>query len=234
VSPAQSPTQSPMQNRYLAALPPEDLERLLPSLEFVTMPLGWVIHDNGAHLDHVYFPTTSVVSLLHTVNGENEAEVAITGNEGLVGLSIYLGGKSTLSRSVVQSAGHGYRLKAAILMREFASGHALKRLAMVYTQALIAQIAQTEVCAKYHSVQQQLCRWLLLSLDRSPGNDLMMLQQQLANLLAVKKDELTDAAGPLHKERVIDYACGFIKVLDRTQLEQRACECYASTKNAIC
>ncbi len=221
---------SPQQNHLLAALPAEDYKHLLPELELIPMPLGWVVYESGGHLNYLYFPTTSIVSLLYVMESGASAEIAITGNEGLVGISLFMGGESTPSRAVVQSAGEGYRLKASVLKKEFALGGRLQYLALRYTQALITQMAQTAVCNRHHSLDQQLCRWLLLSLDRLPGNELMMTQELIANMLGVRREGVTEAAGKLQAEGLIHYSRGHITVLDRPKLEKRVCECYAVVK----
>ncbi len=221
---------SPKQNHLLAALPAEDYQHLLPDLELIPMPLGWAVYESGGHLNYLYFPTTSIVSLLYVMESGASAEIAITGNEGLVGISLFMGGESTPSRAVVQSAGNGYRLKASILKREFALGGSLQHLALRYTQALITQMSQTAVCNRHHSVDQQLCRWLLLSLDRLPGNELRMTQELIANMLGVRREGVTGAAGKLQKLGVIRYMRGKITVLDRPKLERLSCECYAVVK----
>ena len=194
------------------------------------MPLGWVIYESGGPLNYLYFPTTSIVSLLYVMESGASAEIAITGNEGLVGISLFMGGESTPSRAVVQSAGEGYRLKAGVLKKEFALGGRLQYLALRYTQALITQMAQTAVCNRHHALEQQLCRWLLLSLDRLPGNELRMTQELIANMLGVRREGVTEAAGKLQAEGLIRYSRGQITVLDRPGLERRVCECYAVVK----
>lgn len=224
---------SPRQNHLLAALPEADYARLLPDLDLIPMPLGWAIYESGAHLGYVYFPTTSIVSLLYVMEDGASAEIAITGNEGLVGISLFMGGESTPSRAVVQSAGNGYRLKAGILKREFALGGHLQHLALRYTQALITQMAQTAVCNRHHALDQQLCRWLLLSLDRLAGNDLMMTQELIANMLGVRREGVTEAARKLQAEGLIQYSRGHIQILDRAKLEERVCECYAVVRKEI-
>jgi CRP-like cAMP-binding protein len=221
---------TPKQNHVLAALPADDYTRLLPDLELIPMPLGWALYESGGQMGYLYFPTTSIVSLLYVMQSGASAEIAITGNCGLVGISLFMGGESTPSRAVVQSAGNGYRLKASVLKREFALGGHLQHLALRYTQALITQMAQTAVCNRHHSVDQQLCRWLLLSLDRLPGNELIMTQELIANMLGVRREGVTGAAGKLHADGLIDYRRGHIKVLDRAKLEKRVCECYAVVK----
>jgi CRP-like cAMP-binding protein len=225
-----SSAHSPKQNDLLAALSAEDYARLLPNLKLIAMPLGWVLHETGAPLGHLYFPTTSIVSLLYVMEDGASAEIAITGHDGLVGVSLFMGGESTSSRAVVQSAGNGYRLKAGILKKEFALGGQLQHLALRFTQALITQMAQTAVCNRYHAVDQQLCRWLLLSLDRLPGNELRMTQELIANMLGVRREGVTQAAGKLQAAGLIHYSRGKINVLDRVRLEQRVCECYGVVK----
>jgi len=221
---------TPKQNHLLAALPAVDYARLLPDLELTPMPLGWAVYESGGKLGYLYFPTTSIVSLLYVMESGASAEIAITGNEGLVGISLFMGGESTPSRAVVQSAGNGYRLRASVLKREFALGGNLQQLALRYTQALITQMAQTAVCNRHHALDQQLCRWLLLSLDRLPGTELVMTQELIANMLGVRREGVTEAAGRLQAEGLIHYRRGHIKVLDRAKLEKRVCECYAVVK----
>ena len=221
---------SPKQNHILAALPAADYTRLLPDLELIPMPLGWAVYESGAHMSYVYFPTTSIVSLLYVMEDGASAEIAIAGNCGLVGISLFMGGESTPSRAVVQSAGNGYRLRASVLKREFAMGGNLQHLALRYTQALITQMAQTAVCNRHHALDQQLCRWLLLSLDRLQSNELVMTQELIANMLGVRREGVTEAAGRLQADGLIHYSRGHIKVLDRAGLERRVCECYAVVK----
>src|SRR4029077_16100339 len=175
----------------------EDYVRLLPDLELIAMPLGWAVYESGAHMGYLYFPTTSIVSLLYVMESGASAEIAVAGNEGLVGISLFMGGESTPSRAVVQSGGDGYRLKANALKREFSTGGHLQHLALRYTQALITQMAQTAVCNRHHTVDQQLCRWLLVTLDRLPGNEVLMTQELIANMLGVRREGVTDAAGKL-------------------------------------
>jgi CRP-like cAMP-binding protein len=224
---------SPKQNHLLAALPTEDYARLLPDLELIPLPLGWAVYESGGHLSYLYFPTTAIISLLYVMESGASAEIAITGNEGLVGISLFMGGESTPSRAVVQSAGNGYRLRASTLKKEFALGGHLQHLALRYTQALITQMAQTVVCNRHHSLDKQLCRWLLLSLDRLPGDELVMTQELIANMLGVRREGVTEAAGNLQKDGLIQYSRGHIKVLDRKRLEERVCECYAVVKREI-
>jgi CRP-like cAMP-binding protein len=225
-----STTNTPKDNRLLAALPDDSLRTLLPFLEAVPLPLGMVVYESGGTQGYVYFPTDSIVSLLYVLADGASAEIAVTGNEGLVGIALFMGGETTPSRAVVQSAGHGYRLKAAVLKKAFEGGGELQHLLLRYTQALITQMTQTAVCNRHHSVDQQLCRWLLLSLDRLPGNELVMTQELIANMLGVRREGVTEAAGKLQAEGLIRYSRGRITVSDRQQLEARVCECYAVVK----
>ncbi len=231
--PAVTGKHSPKQNHLLAALPATDYARLLPDLELVPLPLGWAVYEAGGKLGYVYFPTTSIISLLYVMEDGASAEIAVSGNDGLVGIALFMGGETTPSRAVVQSAGFGYRLKASVLKREFAHGGALQHLALRYTQALITQMAQTAVCNRHHTVEQQLCRWLLLSLDRLPSNELTMTQELIANMLGVRREGVTEAAGRLQQAGLLTYSRGHISVLDRPKLEQRACECYAVVKKEM-
>ena len=224
------PVTSPTQNHLLAALPPADYARLLPDLEPIAMPLGWVVYESGGHMSYVYFPTTSIVSLLYVTENGASAEIAIAGNEGLVGIALFMGGESTPSRAVVQSAGAGFRLKAGVLKKEFARGGALQHLALRYTQALITQMSQTAVCNRHHTVDQQLCRWLLLSRDRLPDDHLKMTQELIANMLGVRREGVTEAAGNLQAAGLIHYSRGHITILNRAGLEKRVCECYSVVK----
>jgi len=221
---------SPKQNHLLDALPAADYARLLPHLELIPMPLGWAVYEAGGQMRYLYFPTTSIVSLLYVLENGASAEIAITGNEGLVGISLFMGGESTPSRAVVQSKGNGYRLRASVLKTEFALGGSLQYLSLRYTQALITQMAQTAVCNRHHTLDQQLCRWLLLSLDRLPGNELMMTQELISNMLGVRREGVTAAAGKLQADGLVKYSRGHIVVLDRPKLEKRVCECYAVVK----
>jgi CRP-like cAMP-binding protein len=221
---------SPSANQLLAALPAEDLQRMQQSLELVHVPLGSVVYEPGTKMDHVFFPTTSIVSLLYVMHNGSSAEIAVTGHDGLVGIAIFMGGGSTSSRAVVQSEGEGYRMRAATLQTEFSRSGALHHLALCYTQALITQMAQTAVCNRHHDIQQQLCRWLLLSLDLLPGPDLLMTQELIANMLGVRREGVTAAAGALQAMGIISYRRGHITVLDRPHLEKRVCECYGAVK----
>src|SRR5215208_5683927 len=191
------------------------------------MPLARAVYESGGAQGYVYFPTSCIVSLLYVLEDGASAEIAITGNEGLVGIALFMGGETTPSRAVVQSAGQGYRLKAAVLKKKFEEGGALQLLLLRFTQALITQMTQTAVCNRHHAVDQQLCRWLLLSLDRLPGNELVMTQELIANMLGVRREGVTEAAGKLQAQGLIDYSRGRIKIHDRRQLEARVCECYA-------
>ena len=221
---------SPTDNRLLAAMPSAEYEQLAASLERVQMPLGQSVYESGAAQGYVYFPTSCIVSLLFVLADGGSAEIAVTGYEGLVGISLFMGGETTPSRAVVQSAGEGYRLRASVLKREFERGGALQHLLLRYTQALITQMTQTAVCNRHHSVDQQLCRWLLLSLDRLPGNQLVMTQELIANMLGVRREGVTEAAGKLQSDGLIEYSRGRITVLHRRRLEKRVCECYAVVK----
>ena len=220
----------PRMNQLLAALPPEEWERWAPQVEWVQMPLGQVLYESGATLKHAYFPTTAIVSLLYVMESGASAEIAVAGNEGLVGISLFMGGGSTPSRAVVQSAGEGYRIRSQFIKTEFDRAGAVMHLLLRYTQALITQMSQTAVCNRHHSLDQQLCRWLLLSLDRLQGNELVMTQELIANMLGVRREGVTEAALKLQSAHLIRYARGRISVLDRPGLEERTCECYAVVK----
>ncbi|HEY0197400.1 MAG TPA: Crp/Fnr family transcriptional regulator [Rhodanobacter sp.] len=220
----------PRTNHLLAMLPETEWQRWQPQLEKVDMPLGQVLYESGSTLTHVYFPTTSIVSLLYVMENGASAEIAIVGNEGIVGISLFMGGESTPSRAVVQSAGEGYRLKAQVLKEAFNRSGPVMHLLLRYTQALLTQMAQTAVCNRHHSLDQQLCRWMLLSLDRLQGSELSMTQELIANMLGVRREGVTEAAGRLQEAGLIRYRRGHITVLDRAGLEQRTCECYAVVK----
>jgi CRP-like cAMP-binding protein len=221
---------SPMQNHLLAELPAEQRQRWWPQLEYFDMPLGRVMYEAGGLLSHVYFPTTAIVSLLYVMENGASGEIAVVGNEGIVGISLFMGGGSTPSRAVVQSGGHGFRLSAQVMKEEFDRSGPVLHLLLRYTQALITQMSQTAVCNRHHSLDQQLCRWLLLSLDRLRGNELVMTQELIANMLGVRREGVTEGALKLQKAGLIRYARGHITVLDRAGLEQRSCECYAVVK----
>jgi CRP-like cAMP-binding protein len=220
----------PLANRLLAALPAAEWARWRTQLERVDMPLGEVLYESGATLSHVYFPTTSIVSLLYVMEDGPSAEIAVVGHEGVVGISLFMGGESTPSRAVVQSAGLGFRMSSMAIKEEFTRSGAVLHLLLRYTQALITQMAQTAVCNRHHTVDRQLCRWLLLSLDRLPGNELLMTQDLIANMLGVRREGVTEAALKLQADGLIRYARGHIKILDRAGLERRTCECYAVVK----
>jgi CRP-like cAMP-binding protein len=230
MKPAHTASMAPQDNRLLAALPDEVLATFAPFLERVALPLGMAVYESGGKQRYVYFPTSGIVSLLYVLADGSSAEIAVTGSEGLVGISLFMGGETTPSRAVVQSAGHAYRLNAAALKSAFERGGALQHLLLRFTQALITQMTQTAVCNRHHSVDQQLCRWLLLSLDRLPASDLVMTQELIANMLGVRREGVTEAARKLQVEGLIEYRRGRIKVLDRAGLEERVCECYAVVK----
>jgi CRP-like cAMP-binding protein len=221
---------APHTNGLLAALPPSEWRRLKPLLTRVELPLGKVLYESGDILTHVYFPATAIVSLLYVMENGASAEIAVVGHEGIVGISLFMGGDSTPSRAVVQSAGYAFRLPGRALKNEFHKGKELQRLFLRYTQALLTQMAQTAVCNRHHSIDQQLCRWLLLSLDRLPGNELIMTQELIANMLGVRRSGVTEAALKLQQAGLIRYARGLITVLDRPGLEHRTCECYSVVK----
>jgi len=225
-----SSLRNPAQNHLLAALPEADFERLRPHLELVPMPLGEALYESGGRLQHVYFPTTAIVSLLYVMEDGASAEIAVVGNDGILGISLFMGGETTPSRAVVQSAGFGYRLRSQVIKTEFSRAGALMHLLLRYTQALITQMAQTAVCNRHHSLEQQLCRWLLLSLDRLESSQLNMTQELIANMLGVRREGVTEAAGKLQREGMISYNRGHITVLDRPALERTSCECYAVVK----
>jgi CRP-like cAMP-binding protein len=221
----------PLKNHLLAALADAERKRCFPELEPVDMPLGQVLYESGRTLSHVYFPTTSIVSLLYVMENGASAEIAVVGNEGIVGISLFMGGESTPSRAVVQSAGRGFRLRADLMKEEFNRAGPVLHLLLRYTQALITQMAQTAVCNRHHSLDQQLCRWLLLSLDRLQGSELLMTQELIANMLGVRREGVTEGALKLQQAGLIRYARGHISVLDRAGLEKRTCECYAVVKS---
>jgi CRP-like cAMP-binding protein len=222
-----SSSHDPGQNHLLAALSPDERERIYPHLRLVSLPLGKALYESGDVLRHVYFPTDSIVSLLYVLADGASAEISVVGNEGLIGIALFMGGETTPSRAIVQSAGHAYRLIGQQLKDEFHRNGPLQLLLLRYTQALITQMAQTAVCNRHHSVDQQLCRWLLLSLDRVASNQLIMTQELIANMLGVRREGVTEAAGKLQKLGAIEYSRGQITVLDRPKLEKLCCECYA-------
>ncbi len=223
-------TSDPISNQLLAALPGEELTRWRHQLELVELRLGQVLYESGSQLSHVYFPCTAIVSLLYVTESGESAEIAVVGNEGVVGIALFMGGETTPNRAVVQSAGLGYRLKAEAIKAEFSLSAPVMHLLLRYTQALITQMAQTAVCNRHHSVDQQLCRWLLMSLDRLQGNELTVTQELIANMLGVRREGVTEAALKLQRAGLISYARGHVKVLDRPGLELRTCECYAVVK----
>jgi CRP-like cAMP-binding protein len=225
--------QTPRQNHLLDALPASDYERLASHLESFPMELGDVLYESGDPLRYVYFPTTAIISLLYVMADGASAEIAVVGNEGILGISLFMGGETTPSRAVVQSAGHAFRLRADMLKSEFGRFGPTMHLLLRYTQALITQMAQTAVCNRHHSVDQQLCRWLLLSLDRLSSNELSMTQELIANMLGVRREGVTEAAGKLQEAGLIRYRRGRITVLDRPGLEARSCECYRVVKTEV-
>ncbi|CAN5835164.1 Crp/Fnr family transcriptional regulator [soil metagenome] len=225
-----STAHNPIQNHLLAALPPAEFQRLEPNLELVYMALGHALYESDGALNYAYFPTTSIISLIYVLENGSTAEIAIVGNEGVLGISLFMGGETTPSRAVVQSAGYGYRLKAPLLKAEFTRAGPFLRLLLRYTQALITQMTQTAVCNRHHSIEQQLCRWLLLSLDRLPSDTLSMTQELIANMLGVRREGVTSAAGNLQRLGYINYARGRIDVINRPGLEQAVCECYGVVK----
>jgi len=220
----------PEQNNLLANLPESVRERVFPHLESVSMPLGHILYESGTKLRNLYFPTTSIVSLIYVMNDGASAEIAVVGKEGALGISLFMGGETTPSRAVVQSAGYAFRLNASLLIDEFNLSGPLMHLLLRYTQALITQMSQTAVCNRHHTVHQQLCRWLLMSLDRLPSNELMMTQELIANMLGVRREGVTEAAGKLQRQGLILYNRGHITVLDRPGLEAQSCECYKVVK----
>lgn len=220
----------PKQNRILASLPAPDYERMLPDLELLPMPLGWTMSESGDHVNYLHFPITGIVSLIYELENGASSEIALVGNEGLVGVSIFMGGESMPSSTEVQSAGYAYRLSRKIMKREFALGGQLQHLLLLYTQALISPTSQTAVCNQHHSLYQQLCRWLLMSLDRMHDNMLVVTQELIASLLGVRRESVTAATGKLQKNGLITYSRGLIQVLDRSKLEMQVCECYEVVK----
>ncbi|HEY3301314.1 MAG TPA: Crp/Fnr family transcriptional regulator [Methylophilaceae bacterium] len=218
----------PKQNNILAALNKLDYERILPDLKLVEMPLGWKIAQAGDHVKYVHFPISGVVSLIYDLEDGSSSEIAIVGNEGMIGISIYMGGESMPSSTEVQCSGYAFRLSRKVLKQEFAMGGQLQQIALLYTRALIAQTSQTAVCNQHHTIDQQLCRWLLMSLDRMHDNTMLMTQELIARLLGVRRESVSEVARKLQKDELITYARGRITVLNRTKLEERVCECYAA------
>ena len=224
---------SPRQNRLLAALPNEDYERLLADLELVPMLVGDVVCESGAQMSHAFFPASAIVSLQYVMENGSSAEIAGVGNEGLVGVPLFMGGETTLSRSIVQTGGYGYRLRQAVLVEEFNRAGVMMRLLLRYTQALITQMSLTAACNRRHTLEQQLCRWLLLTLDRMSGNELIMTQELIASMLGVRREGVTEAAGRLQRAGIINYRRGHITVLERAGLNSRVCECYDVVRKEI-
>ena len=224
---------SPRQNRLLAALTAAELDRLSPQLELVPMLLGDTLYQPGGQLQHAYFPTTAIVSLLYILESGSATEIAGVGNDGMLGISLFMGGNTTPSSAVVQTAGHGYRLRKSLLKAEFDRGGPLHRLLLSYTQALVTQMCQTAACNRHHSIEQQLCRWLLLTLDRLPSNELIMTQELVAAALGVRRESITEAAGNLQRAGIVRYRRGHIAVLERRGLEAGACECYSVVKKEL-
>ena len=224
------PGPDPRVNHLLASLPESDYRSLAAHLERMAMPLGMAVYESGGAQGFVYFPTNAIVSLLYVLENGASTEIAVTGNEGLVGISLFMGGETTPSRAVVQSAGHGYRVRGAVLKKLFESSGELQHVLLRFTQALITQMTQTAVCNRHHAVDQQLCRWLLLMLDRLSSNEVLMTQELIANMLGVRREGVTEAAGKLQEEGLIEYSRGRITVLDRPRLEARVCECYGVVK----
>lgn len=222
---------TPKQNLILAALPDAEYKRLVPALQFIEMPLGQVLYEMDVPMTHAYFPVTGIISLLYVMESGESAEIAIVGSEGLIGVSLFMGGASTTSRSVAQNAGCGYRIKAGVMRREFALGGSLQRLLLSYTQTLMVQMTQTAACNRHHTLDQQLCRWLLLSLDRLPGDVLTMTQKLIANMLGVSLEGMAGALDRLQEDGLIHHSNGVITVIDRPALERRVCECYRVVKN---
>lgn len=221
---------SPPLNHLLNALPLSDFERIKPKLETVTLNMGDVLYESGDQMRHAYFPTTAIISLLYVLEDGSSVEIAVVGNEGMLGIALFMGGHTTPSRAIVRCKGQALRLKADNLLEEFQLGGQTQSLLLRYTQALITQMTQTGVCNRHHSVEQQLCRWLLLSLDRLPGNSLDMTQDLIASMLGVRREGVTEAAGRLQRDGLIQYSRGHIEVLDRPRLEQNVCECYKVVK----
>lgn len=224
---ADTPPPDPKLNRMLASLPAKDYERLLPDLELVDMPLGWTMSESGDHVNYLHFPTSGIVSLIYSLEDGSSSETALVGNEGLVGISIFMGGESMPSSTEVQSPGHAYRLSRKLMKHEFSLGGQLQHVALLFTQALIAQTSQTAVCNQHHSLDQKMCRWLLMTLDRTSGNELVVTQEAIGRLLGVRRESVTQVLGQFQKDQLIERARGRITIPDRAKLEKRVCECYA-------
>lgn len=221
------PPPDPKLNRILASLPAKDYERLQAELELVEMPLGWTMSESGDHVNYLHFPTSGIVSLIYSLEDGSSSETALVGNEGLVGISIFMGGESMPSSTEVQNAGQAYRLSRKVMQREFALGGQLQQVALLFTQALIAQTSQTAVCNQHHSLDQKMCRWLLMTLDRCDSNQLMVTQEMIGNLLGVRRESVTQVLGQFQKDHLIERARGRLTVVDRSKLEKRVCECYS-------
>jgi CRP-like cAMP-binding protein len=230
-SAAQPVTPEPKENRILAALPEKDYGRILPDLELIPLPLGLTMSESGDHVHYLHFPVAGIVSLIYDLEDGSSSEIALVGNEGMIGISIFMGGESMPSSTVVQSVGAAYRLSRKIMKREFALGGQLQHLSLLYTQALIAQTSQTAVCNQHHSLEQQLCRWLLMSADRLHENKLVITQELISHLLGVRRESITTAVGLLQREGLITCARSLIRITDRPGLETRACECYMTVRH---
>lgn len=230
MTPSTHAAPDPRLNQILAALPAADYQRLLPDLQLVPMPRGWTMSESGDHVNYLHFPTSGIVSLIYALEDGSASEIALVGNEGLIGISIYMGGESLPTSTEVQSAGQAYRLSRKVMKREFALGGQLQHLALLYTQALICQTSQMAVCNRHHAVEQQFCRWLLMSRDRLEGDKVAITQEQISHLLGVRRETVTVTAGALQKDGLIACGRGSITLVDRPKLEERACECYATVK----
>jgi CRP-like cAMP-binding protein len=224
---AKAETPSPKKNRILAALPAKDYERLLPSLELVEMPLGWTISESGDHVNYLHFPTSGIVSLIYALEDGSSSEVALVGSEGMIGISIFMGGESMPSSTEVQCAGFAFRLNRKIMKQEFALGGELQHLALLYTQALISQTSQTAVCNQHHTLDQRLCRWLLMTVDRLHDSEVIITQEMISNLLGVRRESVTETVGQLQRDGIVERARGRLTIVDRKNIELRVCECYA-------
>jgi len=222
---------SPKLNHILALLPAKDLERILPGLKLIEMPLGWTMSESGDHIDFLDFPISGIVSLMYSLEDGSTSETALVGSEGMVGISIYMGGESMPSSTEVQTAGQAYRLSRRLMKQEFALGGKLQHLSLLFAQALICQTSQTAVCNQHHSVEQQMCRWLLMSIDRLKVDELLITQEAIGRLLGVRRESVTQTMGRLQKDNLIGRGRGRIKILDRVKLEKRACECYAAVRD---
>jgi CRP-like cAMP-binding protein len=229
-TPSDSPP-DPKLNRMLASLPAKDYKRLLPDLELVEMPFGWTMSESGDHVNYLHFPTSGIVALMYSLEDGSSSETALVGNEGLVGISIFMGGESMPTSTEVQSAGYAYRLSRKVMKHEFSLGGHLQHLALLFTQALIAQTSQTAVCNQHHSLDQKMCRWLLMTLDRSESNELAVTQEAIGNLLGVRRESVTQVLGQFQKDHLIENTRGRITVVNRTKLEKRVCECYEAVQS---